>query len=257
MKTMIITGAGHEPGIGHAVATSGIARGFNICVNSRSFDPHVESLYRNHGCLILPGDITDQKVQEQIINECMAKWGRIDYLVNNASTGRAERDKHQNITRQCWIDNFILNAVVPWKFSIRTKPYLSVNKGSIVNISSRAALQPGLGNNTAYAVSKSAMNNVTQQLAMILAPDITVNSVCPGLVASKRLKNILEKNFEPKIQSYVDTALMGDAVNLNDVANLVIHLLENRSIVGQNVPICGGTTIQPIGMIITAPGQTC
>jgi 3-oxoacyl-[acyl-carrier protein] reductase len=254
MKTIIITGAGHEPGIGHAVAVLAIARGFNVCVNSRSFDPHVESLYQQHGCLILPGDITDQAVQQKIIDECMAKWGRIDYLVNNASTGRAERDEQQNITRQCWIDNFILNAVVPWEFSIRLKSYLSVNKGSIVNISSRAALQPGLGNNTAYAVSKSAMNNVTQQLALLLAPDITVNSVCPGLVASK---SILEKNFETKIQSYVDTALMGDAVDIDNVANLVVHLLENRSIVGQNLPICGGTTIQPIGMITTAPGQTC
>jgi NAD(P)-dependent dehydrogenase (short-subunit alcohol dehydrogenase family) len=92
---------------------------------------------------------------------------------------------------------------------------------------------------------------------MILAPDITVNSVCPGLVASQRLEKILETNFETKIQSYVDTALMGQAVDIDDVAKLVTHLLGNRSIVGQNIPICGGTTIQPIGMITMAPGQTC
>lgn len=257
MKTIIITGAGHEPGIGHAVADLAITQGLNVCVNSRTFDPAVLDHYRANGCVIVPGDITDTAIQQQLIDQCLDRWGRVDYLVNNASTGAAERDEQQRITRQCWMDNFLLNAVVPWEFSMLARPHLAQQKGSIVNVSSRAALQPGLGNNTAYAISKAAMNNVTQQLALTLAPDITVNGVCPGLVASQRLKTILKDNFDVKIQTYKDTALMGGPVDLAEVANLILHLLSNRSIVGQNVAVCGGTTIQPIGMITMAPGQTC
>jgi 3-oxoacyl-[acyl-carrier protein] reductase len=257
VKTIIITGAGHDPGIGHALAKMSVAQGFNVCVNSRTFDPHVLEFYHEHDCLTVPGDITDPETQRRLLDACQNQWNKIDYLVNNASTGAAERDQQQNITRQCWVDNFVLNAVVPWEFSMMARPYLAQQKGSIVNVSSRAALQPGLGNNTAYAVSKAAMNNITQQLALTLAPDITVNGVCPGLVASKRLKNILKDNFDIKLQSYKDSALMGGPIDLDEVARLILHLLGNRSIVGQNIPICGGTTIQPVGMITMSPGQTC
>ena len=257
MRTVIITGAGHRPGIGHSVAVLCINQGLKVCVNSRSFDPDVLDFYKANDCVIVPGDITDHAVQEKIIRSCVDQWGRIDYLVNNASTGRADRDDQGNITRQCWVDNFVLNSVVPWEISIRARPYLSDTKGAIVNISSRAALQPGLGNNTAYAVSKAAQNNVTQQLALTLAPDIIVNSVCPGFVVSQRLMEILGDKFDAKVQTYKDTSLMGTPIDLSDVANTVFHLFTNRSMVGQTISICGGTTIQPVGMITIAPGQTC
>lgn len=257
MRTVIITGAGHQPGIGHSVAKLCIKQGLKVCVNSRTFDPDVLDFYRTNDCAIVYGDITDPDVQHQVIKTCVDRWGRIDYLVNNASTGRAQRDEQQNITRQCWIDNFVLNSIVPWELSMRARTHLADTKGAIVNISSRAALQPGLGNNTAYAVSKAAQNNVTQQLALILAPDIIVNSVCPGFVVSQRLMDILGDKFDSKVQTYKDTSLMGTPIDLSDVANTVLHLFTNRSMVGQTISICGGTTIQPVGMITIAPGQTC
>lgn len=246
MKTYIITGAGHFPGIGSGTATRLLKDGNSIVVNSRTFDDRWHQLKEafSEQILLIAGDISESETQHRLVQETVDRWQRIDGLINNASTGRAEFADGQ-ITRNCWQDNFQVNVISAYELSHICRPYLEKTQGSIVNVSSRASLQPGVGNNMAYAVSKAALNHLTRQLALAFAPEITVNTIAPGWTDSQRLQKILGEGYKEKSENFRSRVLLKDFVDPNQVADSIIHLLQARQITGQILSVDGGASIQP------------
>jgi ketoreductase RED2 len=246
MKTYIVTGAGHFPGLGSSTALKLLERGNNVAINSRTFDDKWTELAQQYSqqLLIVPGDIADQSVQQQLVDSTMHAWHRIDGLINNASTGRAEYHNGR-FTEQCWQDNFMINVVAAYNLSETCRPFLKDNHGSIVNVSSRAALQPGCGNNLAYALSKAALNHLTKNQALMYAPEITVNAVCPSWLVSQRLQNILGDRFEESAEAWRKKVLIQELIDPDQVANSILHLLDSHQINGHILSIDGGAVIQP------------
>jgi ketoreductase RED2 len=246
MKTYIITGAGHFPGIGSSTALKLIKEKNNVVVNSRSFDDQWHEIKKQFPdqIILACGDIADVDTQQTLVDLAINQWKGIDGLINNASTGKAEFLNDQ-ITRDCWNDNFQINVVSAYELSYLCYPHLKKTNGSIVNVSSRAGLQPGVGNNMAYAVSKAALNHLTRQLALIFSPEITVNTICPGWTDSQRLQKILGDGYKEKSENFRSRVLIQEFVDPDQVADSIAYLLTARQITGQLLSIDGGASIQP------------
>jgi NAD(P)-dependent dehydrogenase (short-subunit alcohol dehydrogenase family) len=238
-KTIVITGAGHFPGIGASTAKHLLDLGHTVIVNSRSFDLTWEELSttNKHKVKLVQGDVTDSAVQTQLIESALAMTSRIDALINNASTGAAQFDDQGNLSESCWKDNFDLNVIAPYNLSMKAKPHLAKTHGTIVNISSRAALHINSGNNLAYAVSKAAMNRMTTGLAKDLAPEISVHVVCPGLVESQRLQKILGSKYYPWVENYKKISPSGQTVSPEGIAHLIERLISSDTQTGQVLSI--------------------
>lgn len=246
MKTYIITGGGHFPGLGSSTAVQLLERGDAVVVNSRRFDTawsEYENKYPQRLELVY-GDISEVSVQELALAVAIEKWGRLDGLVNNASTGRAEYNGTR-FTRACWHENFTVNVIAAYEFSDLCVPHLRPTKGSIVNVSSRAALQPGCGNNMAYALSKSALNHLTKNQALLYAPEVTVNAICPSWTNSQRLRDILGDRFDSMAESWRQKVLIQELIDPDQAARSVLHLLDSHQINGHILSIDGGAVIQP------------
>ena len=248
-KVFIITGAGHFPGIGSETAVTLIEQGHCVVVNSRSFDSKWQDVNPTNVRLV-PGDITNPTIQDLVIKTAIDTWGKIDGLVNNASTGVSSYDNMNLLTRQSWDDNFLINVVVVYEFSNKLRPWLEKTNGSIVNISSRAAIQPGAGNSVAYAVSKAAMIRLSDEMAKEFTPNITVNTICPGFVETYRMKKMLGDQYANRKEIWETSVPLGRTISTNEIADTIIHLLNNRAITGECISILGGAGAHDRGYII-------
>lgn len=245
-RTVIITGAGHFPGMGSQTALDLLDAGAQVVVNSRSIDTEWEVIKQRYtdSLLIVPGDISSCEFQQSLIQKTLERFGTIDHLVNNASTGRAEYDDNGLLSHKTWHDNFMLNVITVYDLSHACLPYLKLRQGSIVNVSSRSALKANVGNNLAYATSKSAMLRLSQQMACDFAPEVTVNAISPGFVDTYRLQTLFGDKYPEWKENWAPKSLITEAISTQSVSALIMMLLSNRGINGQNIPICGGSSIK-------------
>ena len=132
------------------------------------------------GALFYRGDVSDEQVCHAAVEAAVRKWGRVDFLVNNAFSFIA---KGADATRADWER---MMAVGPIGYATMTQAVIEPMKraggGSIVNISSVSAFvaQP---NRWTYNAAKGAVDNLTRCMAYDLAPHrIRVNSVSPGWI---------------------------------------------------------------------------
>ena len=239
-KVYIVTGAGHNPGIGSSIVQKLLLNGASVIANSRTFDEiWQEQLRHNAKVCMITGDVCEPDLQQYMIDHALSRWGRLDGLINNASTGAAELDDLGLPTRETWQDNFLLNCIAVYEFCVRCRPYFANAQGSIVKIASRAAIKAGAGNNIAYAASKSALVRVSQELALQFGPSVTVNCISPGLVASNRIRNIMQDNYDAFQTRWSAISNLASPISPEEIAETALFCLSSRSLTGQNIAVCG------------------
>ena len=108
---------------------------------------------------------------------------------------------------------------------------------SIVNIASIASIT-AIGSNIAYCAMKAAVVNMTKSLARVLAPNIRVNAISPGLVDTE-----LTKEWKDYRKKQIDLTPLKILTTTTDVANEVLHLILSDNITGQNIVLDGGRTL--------------
>jgi len=253
-KVFLITGGGHFPGIGSAIAVKLLETGNAVAVVSRSFDPEWNE-YQNKfsdDLLLISADITNAEVQDQIIASTVSKWQRLDCLINNAAP--TDRPVYHNdlLDRESWNLNHLLITVVAYELSLKCIPYLKQNQGSIINVGSRAGVQSGCGNNLAYSTSKAALHHLTKELALYHAP-VRVNTIAPGLVITQRLSNVYTSNTSARLNQWLESSLLHQEITADDVADTAIYLIGAKNVTGQLINVCGGVTAQP-PVVNIAPG---
>ena len=84
--------------------------------------------------MLYRGDISDQRTQQNFLNQINQKFDQIDYLINNASSSSARYNENGQLSFDSWAENFNINVITVYNFSNLCKPYLEKTKGSIVNI---------------------------------------------------------------------------------------------------------------------------
>ena len=187
-KVAIVTGS--ASGIGAAVALRLARRGAKIVVNYNKSETEAEAsakATREAGgeVLVVQGNVAEDSDCRKLASAAMDAWGRIDILVNNAGTTKfASHADLAALTAQDFQSIYAVNVIGPFQMVRACVPALKASgEGSVVNISSIAGIA-GIGSSIAYAASKGALNTLTLSLARALAPEIRVNAVCPGFVAT-------------------------------------------------------------------------
>jgi 3-oxoacyl-[acyl-carrier protein] reductase len=165
-------------------------------------------------------------------------FGRIDILVNNAgwNIGIPFPDL-ETLTADIWDRVLETNLRGPYLLSRAFAKHLRANgTGRIVNIASVGGLFPG-SSSIAYSSSKAGLIHLTRCLAVALAPEVTVNTIAPGLVEGTRIAKRLP---DAVAQGARDQAVLGRVGDIQDIANQVVLFCSSDSITGQVLVIDGG-----------------
>ena len=195
-KIVLVTGGSR--GIGAAISTAFAERGATIAVNYRSRHQIAEALVKS-----LPGedhdlfqaDIATPQACTTLVESVMARYGRIDVLVNNAAIH--ERHPIDQLSYDEWNrvfeETIQTDLLAPSRLMyLVARHMIRQGGGRIVNISSRGAFR-GEPDQPAYGASKAGLNALSQSLAQKLAPfGIQIGVVAPGFVHTDMVKDLLE-----------------------------------------------------------------
>ena len=134
--------------------------------------------------MLLQGDVADEERARSMVDAVVKEFGRLDILVNNAATTFfVEMADLDGMTEEKWDRIFDVNVKGLFWCSRAAAPALRQANGQIINVSSKAGIT-GSGSSIAYAASKAAVIAITKGLAGVLAPEVRVNTVAPGMVDS-------------------------------------------------------------------------
>lgn len=241
-KTAIITGGG--TGIGRAAALMLAERGANIVINySRSIESAEETQadIKKLGvdCMTVKADVSKDDEVRQMAKKAIERFGRIDILINNAGvTDFVELNDLEGLKEEYWDRAFNINVKGVFFTSRACAEELKKNQGCIVNIASIAGLT-GQASSIAYATSKAAVISLTKSLALVMAPEVRVNAVNPGIVLTRWVDG-----KDDHVARYGDKTPLGRVCTPEDVAEVVISLITSAGLVtGQSLTIDGGFTL--------------
>ncbi len=237
-KVAIVTGS--ATGVGAATALALAAQGYDLLVNyskSRAEAEDSAAACRHAGAdtLLQQGDVAEDAACRAMVEAAVARWGRLDALVNNAGitsfAGAANWDAIDAETFQRVIG---VNALGTFQMIRACAPHLKAAHGSIVNVSSIAGAL-GIGSSVAYVASKGAVNAMTLHFARAMAPEVRVNAVCPGLITTRWfVDGIGAEGYEKLRAMYEGNAPLGRASTAEDVADAVLWLVEGaRTVTGE------------------------
>ena len=240
-KVAVVTGA--SSGIGAATARELGKRGWRVAVNYSKSRTEAQKVARECGeAVALQGDVTQDADCRRVAKEVLAKWGRIDALVNNA--GGTKFVKHadlEGLSAEDFERIFRLNVVGPFQMIRACAAALKEGRGAVVNVSSVAALL-GTGSSVAYAASKAALDTMSLSLARTLAPEVRVNIVAPGYV--KTPWQVAAYGAEGAAQAearFAAAAPLKAAADAEDIAEAIVWLLEGaRRVTGELIYVDGG-----------------
>ena len=273
-KVALITGAGGMRGVGRAAALKLANLGADLALsdlhretedlppaevrhNWRGIDAVAEEIAAaGRQALPVYCDLSDPAQIDRLIQQVIARYGRIDILVNNARAiiGR-DKVPVTELDPGVWQHFLNINTTAPFLLTQAAARRMieTGNGGRIINIASNAAKQAS-ANGAAYSASKFALLGLTQAAALDLAPHgITVNAVCPGPINTDRMsywerdqaaqQGITQEQFRSQIvQTGAQATPLGRIAEPQDVANLVAFLAGDQAsfITGQAYNVNGG-----------------
>ncbi|MCB1692250.1 MAG: glucose 1-dehydrogenase [Pseudomonadales bacterium] len=245
----IITGS--SSGVGAATARLLAGRGASVVINyasSADAAARVAEECRTLGgdVLVCQADVSDDDACKKMVDETLAKFGRIDALVNNAGTTKF--NAHGNLAGLSKDDFFRIygvNVVGPYQMVRACEAALRASRdGAVVNVSSIAGVR-GVGSSIAYAASKGALITMTKSLARVLGPEIRVNTVCPGFIAGEWLEQGLGPETYQRAKSAAEErAPLRRTCTPESVAESIVALIEGHSIItGESIILDGGASL--------------
>lgn len=236
-KVAIITGSSR--GIGEAIARRLSAEGayvsINSCLSVKAGRALADALPH---ALYCQADVSDSAQASQLVARTLARWGRLDILVNNVGFSQCiGSDDLAAMSTEVFQDFFRVNVLSAWLMSQASYPHLqSSESGVIVNISSVAGVQTCVSS-IPYAIAKAALNHLTRLLAKSMAPQVRVNAIAPSYVKTARASmggwDVLEKRF-------ANQRLLKHLCKASDVAEAVLGVIRAEYMTGQVVTIDGG-----------------
>jgi 3-oxoacyl-[acyl-carrier protein] reductase len=237
-RTALVTGA--TGGIGAAIARTFHRQGATVAVSGRQVDK-LEALAKELGDRIevTPCDLGDRKAVAKLVDEAVAKLGRLDILVNNA--GLTKDNLFMVMKDEQWDDVIAVNLTSTFMLCRAGARSMMRNKtgfGRIINIASVSGVfgNPGQGN---YAASKAGVIGMTKSLAREVASrGITANCIAPGFIKTAMTDALNEKQVE-EISKMIPAQRFGAP---EDIAAGALYLASEAGgyITGQTLHINGG-----------------
>lgn len=246
-RVAIVTGC--SAGLGVQMAKALASSGADIVAVARRqnlIDEVAKNIAAEFGVktLAVRCDITDTAAVDNMVNEVMAKFGRIDILVNNAGTGAvapAEDITDEQFRNEMEIDLFGSFRVAR---AVAKKAMIPAKFGRIINIASMYGL---VGNKIAgsapYHAAKGGVVNLTRALAAEWGKhNITVNAICPGYFYTDLTRDTLNSEFFiQNAKTMIPEERYGNEGEL-DTAVLFLSSPASSYVTGVNLPVDGGYT---------------
>jgi pteridine reductase len=241
-RAVLITGAARR--IGAATARVLHAAGARIALHCNRSREQADALAaelnraRKDSCAVVQADLLDLAALAKLIDDAARALGRIDGLVNNASSFYST--PFGKIGEREWQDLIGTNLRAPLFLAQAAAPRLRQSKGAIVNIVDIHAERP-LENFLVYSVAKAGLAGLTRALALELGPEVRVNGVAPGAIVWPDAGKHYDAGERDRI---VATTPLGRIGSPEDVAGAVKYLLFDAPFVtGQILAVDGGRTL--------------
>jgi pteridine reductase len=239
---VLITGAARR--IGAAIARALHREGARVVLHSNRSRAEAERLAaelnaaRAGSCFVVQGDLLEAPGLPRIVEEAAAAFGRLDALVNNASSFHAT--PFGSIGETEWADLIGTNLRAPLLLSQAAAPHLRRSRGALVNLVDIHADRP-LRNFLVYSVAKAGLAGLTRALALELGPEVRVNGVSPGAILWPDGGGPFDSSERSRITSQTPLGRIGAP---EDVAGAVKYLLFDAPFVtGQILAVDGGRAI--------------
>lgn len=238
-EVALITGSSR--GIGLEIAKHLALEGYQVILNSRS--PISQAILNEfteavHPVVQITGDVSDFEKSKEIIDEAIAKFGKIDVLINNAGI---TRDGLIMRMKESDYDS-VIDTNLKGTFNMCrhvTQPMLKKKTGTIINMSSVVGITGNAGQ-TNYSASKAGVIGLTKSLARELSSRrITVNAIAPGYVETE-MTDGLSNRVKEKMLDQIPLKRFGQ---VEEIAQTVDFLINNRYITGQVIEVNGGLNI--------------
>jgi pteridine reductase len=241
-KVVLITGGAKR--VGAAICRQLHAEGFNIMIHYRSSVNEANSLQaelnlqRPVSAAIIQADLLDLSVLPDLISKTITQFGRLDVLINNASTyyptqlGQLDESK--------WHDLVGSNLKAPMFLSQAAASELKKWHGCIVNITDMHIERPKKGY-IIYSVAKAGLVTLTKSLAHELSPNVRVNAVAPGPVQWPENDPNFDELYRQRVVNQTLLKRVGEA---EDVAKAVKFLVSDAPfITGHILAVDGGRSL--------------
>jgi NAD(P)-dependent dehydrogenase (short-subunit alcohol dehydrogenase family) len=191
--------------------------------------------------LAVRADVSDDDQVRALAATVLDRFGRVDVLVNNAATTyRVPHEDLDGLTDDAFHRVLDVNVVGPYRMTRALAPALRKARGAVVNIASIAGYRAG-GSSIAYGVSKAALLQLTRNLAVALAPEVRVNAVAPGTVATRwHTDAIGTAAFERKVAAEREAVPLNQTAGPEHVAQAVLGLLAMDLVTGEAIILDGG-----------------
>lgn len=194
-------------------------------------------------------DIRDDAMLQAIVNDVIAKKGKIDILVNNA--GIAKLEKFVNMSKEIRDTHFDINIKGTWNMTQAVVPVMIKNNyGKIINLSSVTGPMVADPGEVAYATTKSALLGFTKSLAMeLVSNNINVNAIMPGYIMTPMVEGIALDTNKDNPNSVIDGIAkgipMGRLGTTEELGELAAFLASDEAsyITGQGIIIDGASTL--------------
>jgi pteridine reductase len=237
-KAVLITGGAKR--VGAAICRRVHAAGANLMLHYRASAGEARLLQaelnhiRANSVALIQADLLDIGKLSSIVEQTLQTFGRLDGLVNNASSFFPT--PIGEITTEAWNDLMGTNVQAPLFLAQAAAPALRKAQGAIVNIADIHADRP-LKNYVVYSVAKAALVGLTRSLARELAPEVRVNAVAPGPVLWPDDASFDELSRQ-RIISHTPLKREGTP---EDIAGAVYFLLaEAPYVTGETINVDGG-----------------
>ena len=263
-KVAVVTGAGRMRSIGRPIAVELARAGCKIVLTGTGRAPEdypqdeqdtgwrdIESVAEEVAAagseaLQLVSNVADPDAVDSLVQQTLAAFGRVDYVINNAGAARgSDRVPVIDLAVDDW--HKVLNVNLNGTFYM-SRAFGRVLKeqgqgGAIINISSIAGklLPP---NTAAYAASKAGIQALTASMAQEMGRyNVRVNAICPGVIDTYRMDEIGRGDAW---QSMLRNIPLGRAGDGEDIANMVLYMCSDQGswVTGQAYNVDGGHVVQ-------------
>ncbi|MBB4122477.1 SDR family NAD(P)-dependent oxidoreductase [Martelella radicis] len=219
-QTAVVTGAAR--GVGAAIARALHASGYRVIladIDEKACDALAEELdLASETALTAKLDIARPEDFEHVLEKCVARWGSVEVLVNNAAVTRAEPVLD--------IDTETFNAIMAVNAGgtftgckIFGRHFKERGYGRIVNMASLAGQNGGTATGAHYAASKGAILTLTKVFARDLAPfGVTVNAISPGPMDTPMVRDIVPEAAFAGFLKNIPVGKLGDAEFIGEMA---------------------------------------
>jgi pteridine reductase len=239
-KVALVTGGAIR--VGRAISLALASAGADVVVNYHASADNAtatagEIAALGRQALLYQADVSNGAQVRAMIEATIARFGRLDVLVNSASLW--ERTPWAELDEAAWDRLMGVDLKGAFLCAQAAAPHLAAHgEGAIVNIVDLSAFKPFPGF-LPHSVAKAGLLNLTYALAMELAPDVRVNAIAPGPILPP------PDYTQAQADAVARRALLGRWGSTDDVAGAVIYLVQADYVTGIVLPVDGGERLGP------------